>query len=149
MKIGNPVVLNCLSQLAPSAFKARNTLITLFAAFCLLDAVLVVMVQNWWAAGRILLIVALMYFVVQGRRWAKWLLVTSFSLLTLVLLTLLTVLGPKLAGSLDMEPRLATVFIAGIWILALLSFVIPAYLIADQDLNRYLAWKRKQRSPKS
>lgn len=138
-----------MSQLAPSAFKARNTLITLFAAFCLLDALLIVMVQDWWAVGRILLIVALMYFVVQGRKWAKWLLVTSFSLLTLVLLAFLTVLGPKLAASLQMEPRLATVFIAGSWILVLLSFVTLFYLIANQDLNRYFAWKRKQRSPKS
>jgi hypothetical protein len=88
-----------MSQLDPSALKARNTLITLFVVFSILDAVLVAMVQDWWAVGRILLIVALMYFVIQRRRWAKWLLVTIYSLLTLVLLTFLTTLGPKLAPS--------------------------------------------------
>lgn len=62
-----------------------------------------------------------------------------------MLLTFLTILGPKLAGSLDMEPRLAPLFMAGSWILALLSLVTLAYIIADQDLNRYFVWKRKNR----
>lgn len=68
-----------MSAIDSSALKARNTLLGLFAGFCILDAVLVVMVQDWWAVGRILLMVALMYCVLQGRRWAKWLLVTTYT----------------------------------------------------------------------
>jgi len=67
-----------------------------------------------------------------------------------MLLAFLTMLGSKLAASLQMEPRLATVFIAGSWMLTILGFVTLAYLIADQDLNRYFfAWKRRQRTLKS
>jgi len=57
-----------MSHFNPSTLKARNTLITLFVVIGILDAVLIVMVQDWWAVGRILLIMVLMYFVIQGRR---------------------------------------------------------------------------------
>jgi hypothetical protein len=137
-----------MSALDSSALKARNTLLALFVAFCILDAVLVAMVQDWWAVGRILLMVALMYFAFQGRRWAKWLLVTIYSLIAIVLLIFLTALGPKLASSLAMGPGLARIFIIGSWILAGLSVVTIAYLTTHQDLSRYFAWQRKNRSLK-
>jgi len=57
-----------MNMLEPSALKARNILIALFAVFCMLDAMLVAAVQDWWAVGRILVTVALMYFVLQGHQ---------------------------------------------------------------------------------
>ena len=57
-----------------SALKARNTLITLFVILCFLDVTLVVMAQDRWAIGRILGTIVVMYYVLQGLRWAIYLL---------------------------------------------------------------------------
>ncbi|MEM7556173.1 MAG: hypothetical protein AAF378_19135, partial [Cyanobacteria bacterium P01_A01_bin.84] len=53
-----------------STLKARNTLLTMFVVLCILDATLVAIARDKWAIGRILLTIVVMYFVLQGRRWA-------------------------------------------------------------------------------
>lgn len=116
-----------------SALKARNRLLTMFLLLCILDVVLVMAAQDRWASGRILLTVVVMYFVIQGKKWAKWLLVGICSLLVVSLITLVLALSSKLS----------TILIVGSLIMAVLSAAIAVYLVTSQDLNRYFSSKRK------
>ncbi|MEM6398795.1 MAG: hypothetical protein AAF757_00985, partial [Cyanobacteria bacterium P01_D01_bin.116] len=72
-----------------SALKARNTLLTMFVVLCILDATLVAIARDKWAIGRILLTIVVMYFVLQGRRWAKYLLMGICSLMVVVLIAMI------------------------------------------------------------
>ncbi|BAY87859.1 hypothetical protein NIES267_73830 (plasmid) [Calothrix parasitica NIES-267] len=116
-----------------SALKARNILITLFVILCVLDATLVVMAQDRWAIGRILLTIVIMYYVLQGRRWAKYLLMGICSLLTALLVAMVVLLASKLS----------TVLIVGSLIMVVLCAIIPAFMATSKDLNRYLSLKRQ------
>ena len=60
-----------MSTLDSSTIKARNNLLTLFAILTILDLVLVVVSRDLWAIGRILITIAVMYFVIQGHKWAR------------------------------------------------------------------------------
>ena len=119
-----------------SAFKARNILITLFVILCVLDAVLVVMAQDRWAIGRILLTIVVMYYVLQGRRWAKYLLMGICSLLAVLLIAMVMVLASKLS----------TVLIAGSLIMVVLCAIIPIFKATSKDLNRYFSLKKQSYS---
>lgn len=116
-----------------SALKARNRLLMMFLLLCILDVALVIAAQDRWAIGRILLTVVVMYFVIRGRKWAKWLLVGICSLLVFSLIALVIALGSKLS----------TVLITGSLLMAVLSAAIAVYMVISQDLNRYLAYQRK------
>ena len=120
----------------PPALKARNQLLALFVALCILDAVLVFLAQDKWAIARILITVGVMYFVAQGRKWAKWVLVGICSLRVVSLTAMIVVLSSKLSIGL----------IAGSLVMILLSAIIPIYMIRSQDLNRYFAHKRQSSS---
>lgn len=119
-----------------SALKARNTLLAMFLLLCILDSALIIAAQDRWAIGRILLTVVVMYFVIQGRKWAKWLLVGICSLLVVSLITLVLALSSKLSATL----------IVGSLMMAVLSAAIAVYLIRSKDLNRYFSDKRKAAS---
>ncbi len=116
-----------------SALKARNRLLAMFLLLCILDGALVIAAQDRWAIGRILLTVVVMYFVIQGRKWAKWLLVGICNLLVVSLITIVLALSSKLPAAL----------IVGSLIMAVLSAVIAVYIISSKDLNRYFSYKRK------
>jgi hypothetical protein len=116
-----------------SALNARNRLLAMFLLLCILDVALVIAAQDRWAIGRILLTVVVMYFVIQGRKWAKWLLVGICSLLVVSLITLVLALSSKLSVAL----------IVGSLIMAALSAVIAVYIVSSKDLNRYFSCKRK------
>jgi len=120
-------------QLDQSALKARNILLAMFLLLSLLDSALVIAVQDRWAIGRILLTVVVMYFVIQGKKWAKWLLVSICSLLVVSLIALVLALSSKLSA----------VVIVGSLIMAVLSAAIAVYMIISKDLNRYFSYKRK------
>jgi hypothetical protein len=120
-------------QLAPSALKARNRLLAMFLLLCILDVALVIVSQDRWAIGRILLTVVVMYFVIQGRKWAKWLLVGICSLLVVSLLALVLALSSKLSAFL----------IVGSLMMALLSAAIAVYMVSSKNLNHYFSYKRK------
>lgn len=120
-------------QLDSSALKARNILLAMFVSLCILDTALVLIAQDRWAIGRILFTIAVMYFVMQGRKWAKWTLVGICSLLVVSLITMVAVLSAKLS----------TILMIGSLILALLSVVILSYLVSSKDLNRYFFYKRQ------
>jgi len=120
-------------QLDQSALKARNNLLVMFLLLCILDITLVILAKDKWAIGRILLTIVVMYFVMQGRRWAKWLLMVICSFLTIILITLVLTLSSKLS----------TVLIVGSLIMAVLSAIIPIYIATNGDLNRYFSYKRQ------
>jgi peptidoglycan/LPS O-acetylase OafA/YrhL len=120
-------------QPTQSALKARNRLLAMFLLLCILDVALVIVSQDRWAIGRILLTVVVMYFVIQGRKWAKWLLVGICSLLVVSLLALVLALSSKLS----------TFLIVGSLMMALLSAAIAVYMVRSKNLNHYFSYKRK------
>lgn len=120
-------------QLDRAALQARNQLLALFGLFCLLDIALVIWVQDVWAIGRILPTIGIMYFVMQGRKWAKWLLTGIFGLLLIALIGMVLVLGSQLS----------TGVIWGSLALAILCLLIPLYMTRSQDLARYFHYQRQ------
>ncbi|MEM8807817.1 MAG: hypothetical protein AAGF01_17495 [Cyanobacteria bacterium P01_G01_bin.38] len=121
-----------MPQLDQSALQARNRLFSMFLVLCALDALLVFIARDLWAIGRILLTIAVMYFVLQGRQWAKWLLIGLCSLLVVALVALVL-----------LSSQLSTVLIVGSWLMIMLSAIIPIYMTRSQALNRYFSWKRQ------
>jgi O-antigen ligase len=122
-----------MTQPDKSALKARNRLLAMFLLLCVLDATLVIMAQDKWAIGRILLTIVVMYFVIQGRKWAKWLLIGICSLLVVILITMVFALSSKLS----------TALIVGSLIMSVLSAIVPFYMVSSKDLNRYFSYKRQ------
>jgi O-antigen ligase len=119
-------------QTDKSALKARNILLTMFVVLCILDVTLVAIARDKWAIGRILLTIIVMYFVLQGRKWAKWLLMGICSLLVVILIAMVLALSSKLS----------TILIVGSLIMVVLSAIIPIYMTSSKDLNRYFSSKR-------
>ncbi|MGB3207628.1 MAG: hypothetical protein WBB28_21805 [Crinalium sp.] len=122
-----------MTQLDQSALNARNKLLALFVLLCILDIALVIVARDRWAIGRILLTIVLMYFVIQGRKWAKWLMVSICSLLVVILITMMLALSSKLS----------TILMTGSLIMVVLSAVIAIYLVSNKDLNRYFSYKKQ------
>jgi hypothetical protein len=100
-----------MTQIEESALKARNILFTMFLVLCTLDITLVMIAKDRWAIGRILLTIIVMYFVMQGHKWAKWLLMGICSLVVVILIAMVIALKSKLS----------TVIIVGSLIMAVLS----------------------------
>lgn len=116
-----------------SALKARNILLTMFLVLCALDITLVMIAKDRWAIGRILLTIVVMYFVMQGHKWAKWVLMGICSFVVVILIAMVIALRAKLS----------TVLIVGSLIMAVLSTIIPIYMASNKDLNRYFSYKRQ------
>ena len=119
-----------------SALKSRNILITLFVLLCILDVTLVAIARDKWAIGRILLTIIVMYFVLQGRKWAKYVLMGICSLVAVLLIAMVVVLSSKLSIILQV----------GSLIMVVLCAIIPIYMATNKDLNRYLSFKRQSYS---
>jgi O-antigen ligase len=119
-----------------SILSARNRLLAMFLVLCILDITLVIISRDKWAIGRILLTIVVMYFVLQGRKWAKWLLIGICSFLVIILITMVLLLSSKLS----------IVLIVGSLIMAVLSAIIPIYMLSSSDLTRYFSWKRQSYS---
>ena len=119
-----------------SALKARNILLTMFVILCILDATLVAIARDKWAIGRILLTIIVMHYVLQGRKWAFYLLMGICSLLVVLLIAMLVVLSSKLS----------TILIAGSLIMVILCVIIPIYMATNKDLKSYLSFKRQSYS---
>jgi O-antigen ligase len=133
LNIGQFTLIRTMTQLDQSALKARNRLLAMFLLLCVLDATLVMIARDRWAIGRILVTIVVMYFVIQGRKWAKWLLMSICSLLVVILITMVLALSSKLS----------TVLIVGSLIMAVLSAIIAIYMVTSKDLNRYFFYKRQ------
>lgn len=124
--------MKSMSRLDQSALKARNILLTMFLVHIVLDTMLVAIAKDLWAIGRILVTIVVMYFVLQGYRCAKWVLVGIFSFLVVALIGLVVAL----------YSNLSTVLIVGSSILIVLSAIIVIYIVYSQNLNRYFEHTR-------
>lgn len=122
-----------MPQLDQSALKARNKLLAMFLVHIVLDAILVIIARDLWAIGRILVTIVVMYFVLQGRKWARWTLLGILSFLVVALIALVVALYSKLS----------TVLVVGSSILTVLSAIIAIYIVCSKDLNRYFSYKRQ------
>jgi peptidoglycan/LPS O-acetylase OafA/YrhL len=120
-----------MTQYEQSSIKARNKLSAMFLALCILDSALVYISHDKYSIGRILLTIVLMYFVLQGRKWAKWLLIGICSLVVILLVAMVVKISAKLS----------TVLIVGSLILAVLNAVIIIYLSTSKDLKLYFSEK--------
>lgn len=105
----------------------------MFLILLALDSILVFLSRDLWAIGRILLTAVIMYFVLQGYRWAKWMLVGILSLVVIALVGLLAVLGQQLS----------IIISVGSVVMAVLCCVVMAYLIGNHELQQYFASKRQ------
>ncbi len=120
-------------MLDQSALKARNKLLAMLGAHIILDAMLVAIAKDLWAIGRILVTIVVMYFILQGRKWAFWVLIGILSFLVVALVALVVALYSKLS----------TIGVVGSLILTVLSAIILIYIAFSQDLNRYFSYKRQ------
>jgi O-antigen ligase len=127
------MIAKTMSQPDQSILSARNRLLAMFVVLCSLDIALVIIARDRWAIGRILLTIVVMYFVLQGQKWAKWLLIGICSFLVIALIAMVLLLSSKLSITL----------ILGSLIMAILSAIIPIYMLRSRDLNRYFSWKRQ------
>ncbi len=122
-----------MSKLDVSALKARNSLLTMFCVLIVLDSVLVAVSRDMWAIGRILATIVVMYYVMEGKKWAKWVLIAIFSLVIVLLTALIIALHSKLS----------TFLIVGSLIMIILSLIAGSFMIFNRDLARYFAFKRQ------
>jgi len=122
-----------MSQSDLCAIKARKNLLGMFIAIIILDSLLVAVSRDLWAIGRIIVTIAVMYYVLQGKKWAKWVLIGIFSLVIVLLAALIMVLHSKLSSFL----------IVGSSILIVLYAIAGIYLITSKNLNLYFLNKRK------
>ena len=122
-----------MPEIDQSALKARNKLLAMFVVHIVLDAILVAIAKDLWAIGRVLFTIFVMYFVLQGRKWAKWVLIGIFSFLIVALIALIVALYSKLS----------TILIVGSLILTFLSTIVVIYISCSKDLNRYFSYKRQ------
>lgn len=65
----------------------------MFVVLCILDTTLVAIARDKWAIGRILLTIVVMYFVLKGRKWAKYLLMGICSLMVVLLIAMVVLLA--------------------------------------------------------
>ncbi|GAA6617414.1 hypothetical protein [Scytonema sp. NUACC26] len=116
-----------------SALQARNRLVFMFVVLCILDVALVIVAKDRWSMGRILLTILVMYFVLQGRKWAKYFLMGILSLLVVALIAMVVALSSKLSAFL----------IVGSWIMVVLCAITTVYMATNKDLNRYFSCRRQ------
>lgn len=122
-----------MPKLDAASLQARNILIALFVAVCILDGVLIVLARDIWAIARLLFTLALMVLTLRGQRWAKWLLILICGLSVFALVTLTLIL----------RDQLSPLLIGGSLILAMLYSMAAMHLGTNSALKRYLAWKRQ------
>ena len=120
-------------NLDSSVLKARNNLVGMFIALTILDSILVIVSKDLWAIGRIIITICVMYYVLQGKKWAKWVLIGIFSLVIVLLTALIIALSAKLS----------TFLIIGSLILIAMIIVTGIFMISNQNLNSYFSAKRQ------
>ena len=125
-----------MMQIDSATLKARNIIIAAFVGLCLLDTILVILAQDVWAVGRIVITIALMHFTLQGKRWAKWILISLLSLTAVSLFGLLTFLSSELS----------TVLAIGSIVMIVMTLAIILSLFRSRTLNRYFAHQRQLHS---
>ena len=122
-----------MTNLDSSVLKARNILLSMFCVLTILDIVLVLVSQDLWAIGRIIITAVVMYYVLQGKKWAKWVLVGILSLV-IVLLTALII---------ALHSQLSTFLVVGSLILITIDAATIVFLISSKELKRYFLTKKR------
>ena len=122
-----------MTNLDSSVLKARNILLSMFCVLTILDIVLVLVSQDLWAIGRIIITAVVMYYVLQGKKWAKWVLVGILSLV-IVLLTALII---------ALHSQLSTFLVVGSLILITIDVATIVFLISSKELKRYFLTKKR------
>jgi len=115
------------------AMKARNLLLAMFFLLTILDSVLVVVSRDLWAIGRIIITIIVMYYVMEGKKWAKWTLLAILGLVIVLLSGLVIALHSKLS----------TFLVVGSLILIVFDLIAGGLMIFDRNLADYFALKRK------
>ena len=128
-----------MSELDVSALKARNGLLAMFCVLIILDSVLIAVSKDLWAIGRILVTIVVMYYVMQGKKWAKRVLIAILSLVTVLLTALIIALHSKLS----------TFLVVGSLVMIILSLITAGFMIFSQDLTHYFSYQRKAASEQS
>jgi len=124
-----------MSEITNEQKRARNILFFAFASLWLLDLAFV-LVSSGGITGyiRLLLTAILMYFVLNGHKWAKWL---------MVILSALAILVYSFGSILlfGQNKALASIFV----IISIALLILVIYLVFDKNVNSYLeAAKKKQ-----
>jgi DNA-directed RNA polymerase subunit RPC12/RpoP len=122
-----------ISQAYSGELKARKTLLGLFAAWIVLDVVLAAIGGTVLDGIRIIMTPLLMYFVVQGKRWARIITIGLFGL---------GALGCVAFGIWNFQNMRTPAYIM-IGFGVLMS-VIPLYMLLSKDLQRYFTWKQSK-----
>jgi hypothetical protein len=127
------LTMNELPELDGTALKARNKLIWIFASFLSFDLLTILINGEYRGLIRLILTVLLLYLVLQGQKWAKWL-VVIFAGLGIPVSLLATI------GSEKMIDMLSSI------ILFFFDTTLVVYLTRSEPLNRYFNYKRRLNS---
>lgn len=113
--------------------RSKNILIFMFVIYLLLDLVIVILSQDLPKMIRPILTFGLFYFVLSGKIWAYW--------INIVLFALGVLLG--IAGFLYFLTQNQIAIAMVLVILILLTLPIPCFLLFNDNIKQYLAFKRK------
>ena len=128
-----------MTDLDSSVLKARNILLSMFCMLTILDIVLVIVSQDLWAIGRVIVTAVVMYYVLQGKKWAKWVLIGILSLVIVLLTALIIALYSQLSNFL----------IIGSIILVIIDLATIMFLISSKELDRYFLVKKRTAATKA
>lgn len=120
-----------MRELPKSVTKAKTILLFMFGTLLILDVGLVMVEPHIPGIVRLFLTMGLMWYVIQGYKWAKWLHIV------------LGLIGSMLLIGFGIY--FATIFVAyGIMCVCfgILFSIVPLYIIFSKNLNIYFAAKR-------
>lgn len=124
-----------MSELNTTHTKARNILYFLFSWFLLLDiATTILTVEYVSGAVRIFLTIALMYCIIVGFNWAKW----------LMIVLLLAVTGLVFYSFIPW-PSQYSIFSFILISLGLCSFTAIIFLVFNKSINEFFEFRRTAR----
>jgi hypothetical protein len=122
-----------MEEISQSAKNAKNILLSMLVMWLVLDIITVIVKHDGSGIARVLLTIALMWFTLEGYKWAKW--------VTIVCSLLGSGLG--IIGGLTFisKSKMGIVLILmGIYLAA------PAlYLLLSRNLETYFTYKREKR----
>ena len=128
-----------MNELDSSAIMAKKILFGIFVGLIVFQAVLIAIVPDIRGVVRMILTLLLMYFVMEGHKWAKWVMV--------VLFYLATVYGLFVSATLYKQPSSAAIFPIILAIIAIVYGAVGTFMVASKPLNRYFLFKRNHTTP--
>ena len=122
-----------MEEISQSAKKAKNILLTMLLSWVILDITTIIATQKATGIGRVLLTVALIWFTIEGYKWAKWVTIICFLLGSgFGIITGLAFISKSKMG--------IVLIVLGIYL------AIPVlYLLLSRNLEKYFQYKRNKR----